>query len=87
MKTLSAKQYNTLKLIVKCNPDGSLVDIDQLLDRVPHKPTKQALQFTIRQLVELKLIEKRDTEYRREARRIVYSGTMLGYTTVNSLGK
>lgn len=85
MKKISEKQLNTLILIIKCNADGSLLDINQLMDRLPHSPTKEALQFTIRQLIEMGLIEKRDPETRRGSKRIVYSGTMKGYLTVKSL--
>ena len=76
---LTAKQYEALHLIIKRNPDGTLLDIDQLKDRLTYKPTKAALQFTIRSLVKHKLIEKDNPVKRRAARRVVYRPTALGF--------
>ncbi len=82
MKSISKKQIEVLKLIIRANPDGSLIDIDQLLERLSYKPTKQALQFTIRQLVGRKYIEKREPVVRRGSLRIVYTPTMSGMAVI-----
>jgi hypothetical protein len=79
MRSLSAKQQEILKLIVRGNPDGSFIDLDELLDRLSYKPTKDALQFSIRHLVKRELIEKKPTELRRNAKRRVFAPTMHGY--------
>lgn len=79
MRGLTAKQAEILKLVIKGNPDGSFLDLDQLLDRLSYKPSKQALQFSLRFMVERGLIEKKPTELRRGAKRRVLAGTADGY--------
>ena len=79
MKSLTLKQMEALNFIVRGNPDGSFVDLDQMLERVSYRPTKAAFQFTIRTLIERGLIEKKGPEYRRAAKRIIYAPTMAGY--------
>ncbi len=85
MKTVTPKQVEILKLIIRANSDGSLIDLDQLLERASYKPTKQSIQFTIRQLVEKRYIEKRNPVVRRGSLRIVYSPTMQGIAVSTGL--
>lgn len=79
MKSLSLKQMEALNVIVRGNIDGSFVDLDELLERLSYRPTKPAVQFTIRALKDRGLIEKKGPEYRRAAKRILYAPTMAGY--------
>lgn len=79
MRGLSEKQAEILKHIVRMNADGSFIDLDQLLERLSYKPSKDALQFSIRHLVGRNLIEKKPVEYRRGAKRRLFAPTALGY--------
>mgnify|MGYP000268186670 CR=1 FL=1 len=79
MRNLSSKQTEILTHVIRMNPDGSFIDLDQLLERLSYKPTKDALQFSIRHLVGRGLIEKKATELRRGAQRRVFSPTVAGY--------
>ncbi|WEU67471.1 hypothetical protein [Xanthomonas phage JGB6] len=58
------------------NSDGSDVDLDQLLDVLAVEydwvTTKAALQWSLRQLIKLELVDRMDKEIRRKrARRIL----------------
>lgn len=73
---LTDNQLKILKVLMDRNPDGSLVDLDQLLDRLAVEydwvTSKAALQWSIRQLIKLELVERMATEVRRQrARRII----------------
>lgn len=48
---LTPKQVEILLLVFKKNTDGTHLDLDQLLNELSYKPTKQALQFSIRSLI------------------------------------
>lgn len=75
---LSEKQIDILKIITAANPDGVPVDLDQLIERVAHKPTKAAIQFSIRALIAHGLIEKAGSEKRRGRNRVMLKSTALG---------
>jgi DNA-binding MarR family transcriptional regulator len=77
--TLTRNQYEIMAVLIKGNPDGSFVDLDQLLERVSYQPTKYAIQFSIRFLIKRGLVVKHESELRRGARRVVLSATELGY--------
>lgn len=85
MKYTTKKQIEVLKIIIKANPDGSLVDLDQVLERVTYSPTKFAIQFTIRQLIKKGYIEKREPVVRRGSLRVIYNPTMQGLALITSL--
>lgn len=85
MRSLSQKQAEILTLVIKGNPDGTFLDLDQLLDRLSYKPTKQALQFSIRYLIDRGLVEKKPTEFRRNAQRRLIAGTSEGYAEYREL--
>lgn len=85
MRNLSAKQTEILATVIRMNPDGTFVDLDQLLERLTYKPTKDALQFSIRHMVSRGLIEKRETELRRGAQRRVFAPTIAGYEEYRGL--
>lgn len=79
MRNLSAKQTEILTVIVRMNPDGTFVDLDQLIERLSYKPSKEAIQFSLRHLIGRELIEKKPVELRRGAQRRVFSPTIHGY--------
>lgn len=81
---LTTKQIEVLRIIAKGNPDGSHADLDEILARASYKPTKQAIQFTIRSLVEHELIEKHASEKRRGRLRVLIGATELGKHFANA---
>jgi hypothetical protein len=85
MRGLTDKQAEILKTVCRCNPDGTFLDLDQLLDRLTYKPTKEALQFSLRFLINRGLIEKKPVELRRGAKRRVIAGTADGYAEYRDL--
>ncbi|MGR5421486.1 hypothetical protein [Vibrio sp. PNB22_4_1] len=57
-----------------------LVDLDQIIERVDYEVSKQAMQFTIRRMIEnYGVIEKADRSIRRGRSRITFRMTELGY--------
>lgn len=81
---LTSKQIEVLRVIAKGNSDGSCADLDEILTRVSYKPTKQAIQFTIRSLIEHELIEKHASEKRRGRMRVLIGPTVLGQHFANA---
>ena len=84
---LTEKQYKILTVICDGNKelDGTWtpVDLDELLERVAYRTTKQSMQFSIRALISRKMIEK-GTDKRRGSIRVTYIPTrvakqMMGY--------
>lgn len=75
---LTGKQQEVLLVIASGNPDGSPADLDQVIERVSYKPTKAAIQFTIRALVGHGLIQKVGSEVRRDRMRVLLAATTLG---------
>ena len=69
---------------MKGNEDGTFVDLDEVLDRVPYETTKQSIQFSIRALVKKELIEKQEREKRRGRSRVVLGPTELGYSVLRA---
>jgi hypothetical protein len=92
MRNLTAKQVEILTLVIKMNPDGSFLDIDQLAEGLGatatyggKAPTRHALKFSIRYLVGHGLIEKKDTALRRGAQRRILAPTMQGLAEYKAL--
>ena len=77
--TLTDKQQMVLETLVKGNPDGSFLDLDELIQGVPYETTKASIQFIIRNLIGKGLIYKQTSEKRRARRRVVISPTTDGY--------
>lgn len=75
---LTDKQLEVLRVIAEANTDGTLADLDEVIERVSYKPTKQAIQFSIRALIGHELIEKRGAEKRRGRNRVLLAATPLG---------
>jgi hypothetical protein len=75
---LTQKQIELLRVIGARNEDGSAVDLDQILETLPYKTTKQSLQFSIRALIAHALIQKDAPEKRRGRTRTLISLTKAG---------
>ena len=75
---LTTKQRSLMEVIVAGNDDGTNVDIDQILERLPYETTKESLQFSLRALVNKGCIQKMPSEIRRTRRRIIYAATAFG---------
>jgi hypothetical protein len=76
---LTSKQRQILDVIIKGNPDGTWVDLNELLERLPYETTKDSLQFSIRALQTKGLLEKKDMEMRRGQPRRVLAPTAQTY--------
>jgi len=74
---LTVKQISILRAVVNRNDDGSLVDLDQLLDRIDYETTKASIQFSIRSMVKAGVIMK-VAERRRGRQHVCYEPTGLG---------
>lgn len=79
---LTDHQRNVLEIIFRGNPDGTFVDIDQILERVIHRTSKPSIQFTLRSLISKNLVMKQYRERRRNRSRVVYSPTAESYATL-----
>lgn len=75
---LTLKQIELLNTIGARNSDGGAIDLDQLIERLSYKPTKQSIQFSIRALITHGLIQKDAPEKRRGRTRTVISLTESG---------
>ncbi len=75
---LTAKQVEILLLVFKKNTDGTHLDLDQLLNELSYKPTKQALQFSIRSLIKNHKYITKGSEKRRGRRHVTYIATPTG---------
>lgn len=75
---LSVKQMELLDTIYKKNPDGSLVDLDQIITSQSYPTNKPSMQFIVRSMVGKKLIEKVGTEVREQRRKVIFDTTELG---------
>jgi len=68
----SEKQKSILKVIMVGNEDGTDVDMDQLINRVNYKTTKESMQFSLRALIKRGYVEKLGCEKRRgHSRRLI----------------
>jgi len=75
---LTVKQIELLSVINAGNPDGSVCDLDQVIERINYETTKASIQFSIRALVKHGLIEKKGKEKRRGRLRVLISITATG---------
>jgi len=69
------------------NDDGTPTDLDEVIERVSYKPTKQSIQFSIRALVNHGLIEKGAQEKRRGRLRAIIRITPKGASMMGGPGK
>jgi predicted transcriptional regulator len=81
---LTEHQRDVLEIIFRGNPDGTFVDMDQILERVTRRTSKESMQFTLRSLVAKKLVMKHQRERRRFRSRVVYSPTAECYQTLRN---
>ena len=75
----SQKQLAIVQTLRRGNADGSFMDLDQLMEALPYRVSKQALQFSLRYLTEYGLIEKKPREKRRGRIRAIWGLTLLGF--------
>tara|TARA_R110000851_G_C13102760_1_gene569267 strand:- start:49347 stop:49604 length:258 start_codon:yes stop_codon:yes gene_type:complete len=76
---MTEKQTQIMSVVVKANPDGSFVDIDQVLERIPYETTKESMQFSVRALIKNQLITRGDKTKRRGRSRTLLAPTELAY--------
>lgn len=76
---LTIRMIMILELVMQRNGDGSLKDLDQIIEEVDYEVTKQAIQHTVRYLIQRRMMVKAGTEKRRGRRRITYRATDLAY--------
>ena len=79
---LTIRMMMILELVMKRNSDGSLKDLDQLIEEVDYEVTKQAIQHTIRFLIRKNMMVKAGLVKRRGKSRVVYRATELAYKTL-----
>jgi predicted transcriptional regulator len=77
--TMTSKQFQIMTTILKGNDDGSFLDLDQVIQKLSYKTTKQSLQFSIRALIRKGLVTKQEQEKRRGRSRAIVSPTKNGY--------
>lgn len=77
--TLTDKQKDIIKTLNLGYERGHLLDLDELLEVLPYKTTKQSIQFSIRALIKKGLVEKGYTRQRSDNR---YHRRTLGLTTL-----
>ena len=77
--TLTDKQKDIIKTLNLGYERGHLLDLDDLLEVLPYKTTKQSIQFSIRALIKKGLVEKGHTRQRSDNR---YHRRTLGLTTL-----
>ena len=77
--TLTDKQKDIIKTLNLGYERGHLLDLDELLEVLPYKTTKQSIQFSIRALIQKGLVEKGHTRQRSDNR---YHRRTLGLTTL-----
>ena len=79
---MTTKQVVLMTCLADKNPDGSCLDLDQLLnklrDEYKWETTKPSIQFSIRSLVTEGVIVKKAREKRRNRQRAVLALTDLG---------
>ncbi len=75
---LTERQLELLKVIGAGNPDGTVADLDQIIERASYKPTKASIQFSLRALEAHELIERAGTEKRRARQRALWKVTAMG---------
>ena len=77
--TLTDKQKDIIKTLNLGYERGHLLDLDELLEVLPYKTTKQSIQFSIRALIKKGRVEKGHTRQRSDNR---YHRRTLGLTTL-----
>ncbi|WP_112160941.1 hypothetical protein, partial [Klebsiella pneumoniae] len=65
--TLTDKQKDIIKTINLGHERGHLLDLDELLEVLPYRTTKQSMQFSLRALIKKGLVEKHDCRPREDS--------------------
>lgn len=78
MEYPSEKHLSVMKVLVNGNEDSSQVDLDQILERLDYKTTKQSFQFTLRTMSKHGWVEKTGMEIRRNRNRVLIGITQVG---------
>ena len=63
---LTSKQKDVIKTLNLGYARGHLLDLDELLEILPYRTTKQSIQFSLRALIKKGLVEKHDCRPRGE---------------------
>ncbi|WP_441768002.1 hypothetical protein [Klebsiella pneumoniae] len=79
--TLTDKQKDIIKTINLGHERGHLLDLDELLEVLPYRTTKQSMQFSLRALIKKGLVEKHDCRPREDSG---YQRRTLGLTTLGT---
>lgn len=75
---LSDKQLALLLTVLGKNIDGTLNDLDQLIEKQLYETNKPSIQFIVRNLIARGLIHKVGTEIRNKRRKVLFDATPLG---------
>lgn len=85
---LTDNQLKILRVLFDGNTDRTAVDLDQLLDRLAIEydwvTSKAALQWSLRQLIKMELLERMGKETRRLRSRRLLTLTELGEKVMGS---
>lgn len=81
---LTAKQVQLISTLAAGNSDGSEVDLDQLLERLPYRTSKESLQFSVRALAKRGLVAKKGQELRRGRLRRLLALTAAGESFIGA---
>jgi hypothetical protein len=84
---LTIKQIEIMKVVVAGVSEGAAVDLDQLLERLPYKTTKESLQFSLRAIERHGLIDRSFAEHRRGRLRRLVRTTDLGRAVIGGTGR
>jgi len=84
---LTTKQIEIMKVVAAGAIAGAVVDLDQLLERLPYTTTKESLQFSLRAIERHGLIDRSMSEHRRGRARRLVKPTDLGMAVINGTGR
>lgn len=79
---MTAKQLAVLKALVRCNPDGSLLDVHQLIERTAPGTTRGAMICTLRHLFAHGLVREDELVIRRSRKVRTLAATDAGKALV-----
>lgn len=76
----SNKQKSILKVVMQGNDDGGFVDLDELIERVNYRTTKQSMQFSVRALIKRGyILRSTEVELRRGRLRRLMQPTVTAF--------
>jgi hypothetical protein len=83
IRGLTPYQVEILLAVQRCASEGFDIDLDQMLDCLTWKPTKQSLQFSIRALIAKGMLAKTDHQVRRGRKRVCFKLTVAAATIMD----